>query len=276
MLTIDLQMMKTIAVSCLPRGFFSRSFQELAVAAPDDLAAKRIVAACQVMVDKEKKKVRDAKAAAGEATPFAATPAGKGKTWPSAPFSTGSFSSTMSSMGTLNDSQPMKIDNTREYRAPACAINRPDEGLTATPLRRKLPEGWKMRRKTKAAKLQLFPLALGVGRWSGSIPLPWRQHVSNLPSLDAFSSPASSDAYSGPFTPDTQGMDEGTFPGLGGNAVQSTQRDVKIENGVPVRSSHAAPSMQHADFHPRQLSSWPTMVGHRYDAVACPEVPAYT
>ncbi|SMQ45014.1 unnamed protein product [Zymoseptoria tritici ST99CH_3D7] len=116
MLTIDLQMMKTIAVSCLPRGFFSRSFQELAVAAPDDLAAKRIVAACQVMVDKEKKKVRDAKAAAGEATPFAATPAGKGKTWPSAPFSTGSFSSTMSSMGTLNDSQPMKIDNTREYR----------------------------------------------------------------------------------------------------------------------------------------------------------------
>ncbi|SMY25758.1 unnamed protein product [Zymoseptoria tritici ST99CH_1A5] len=45
--------------------------------------------ACQVMVDKEKKKVRDAKAAAGEATPSGATPAstttpaGKGKVRPS-------------------------------------------------------------------------------------------------------------------------------------------------------------------------------------------------
>ncbi|KJX99066.1 hypothetical protein TI39_contig375g00008 [Zymoseptoria brevis] len=44
--------------------------------------------ACQVMVDKEKKKVRDAKAAAGEATPSGAThastttPAGKGKVRP--------------------------------------------------------------------------------------------------------------------------------------------------------------------------------------------------
>ncbi|KJY01709.1 hypothetical protein TI39_contig280g00008 [Zymoseptoria brevis] len=246
------------------------------------------------MVDKEKKTVRDAKAAAGEATPSAATPAGKGKVRPSASravlgssafekvacgrpavcrlelrllpstapmkdsqrplsggsclrvpydstascfnprssFSTGSFSSTMSSMGTLNDSQPMKIDNTRDYRYreklederhkhwrwPLAVLLRPVP--STAPMKdsqRPLFGGsclrggrWQTapkqevsdiadkvapppslevaiaerRRKTKAANLKLFPLALGVGRWSGSIPfaalerrLQWTVHT---------------------------------------------------------------------------------------------------
>ncbi|KJX99785.1 hypothetical protein TI39_contig352g00016 [Zymoseptoria brevis] len=167
---------------------------------------------------------------------------------PQSSLSTGSFSSTMSSMGTLNDSRPMKIDDSP---GTSTLVGLPD----------------------REVDVNQFDLIRDE---------TWAYHVANLPSLDAFSSPASSDAYSGPFTPGTQGTDEGTFPELGGNAVQFTQRDVKIENGDRFILSgshmqHRAPSsMQHADFHPRQLSSWPTMVGHRYDAAAYPEIPAYT
>ncbi|SMR51956.1 unnamed protein product [Zymoseptoria tritici ST99CH_3D1] len=166
---------------------------------------------------------------------------------PQSSFGTGSFSSTMGSMGTLNGSQPMKIDNSP---GTSTLVGLPD----------------------REVDVDQFDLIRDEA---------WAYHVANLPSLDAFSSPASSDGYSGPFTPDTQGTDEGTFPGLGGNAVQSTQRDVKIQNrdsfilSGPHMQHRAPSSMQHADLYPRQLSSWPTMVGHRYDAAIYPEVPAY-